>query len=121
MRSASMQPRLKVWIETPDGAVALSDWRIMLLERIAEDGSLVAAAKALQVPHRTAWQRIHEMETRLGVRLLHTTSGGAGGGRSELTPTALDLIERYKSVRQGLDALVQQRFTESFSSVGRLD
>ncbi len=63
-----MRPRLKVWIECEDGRVALSEWRVALLEAIDEHGSLVAAARALGVPHRTAWQRIREMEPCLGVR-----------------------------------------------------
>jgi molybdate transport system regulatory protein len=105
-----MRPCLKVWIETSDGRVALSDWRVMLLEAVAEHGSLVAAAKALDVPHRTAWQRIQEMEARLGVRLLETTSGGVGGGRSQLSAAAQDLVQRYQSLRTGLDDLVRDRF-----------
>ena len=110
-----MHPRLKVWIETESGEVALSDWRVMLLEAVAEQGSLVAAARSLEVPHRTAWQRIHEMEERLGVRLLETTSGGVGGGRSHLTPAAFDLLERYRSLRVGLDDVVRQRFQTTFA------
>jgi molybdate transport repressor ModE-like protein len=109
-----MQPRLKVWIETDDGHVALSEWRVMLLQAVAEHGSLVAAARALGVPHRTAWQRIQEMETCLGVRLLETTSGGVGGGRSQLSPEATEFIERYQSLRSGLEDLVHERFASSF-------
>jgi molybdate transport system regulatory protein len=109
-----MQPRVKVWIETEDGHVALSEWRVMLLQAVGEHGSLVAAARALGVPHRTAWQRIQEMEGCLGVRLLETTSGGVGGGRSALSPAALELIERYQSLRSGLDELVHQRFASMF-------
>jgi molybdate transport system regulatory protein len=114
-----MRPRLKLWIETEDGRVALSEWRVALLEAVAEHGSLVAAAKALGVPHRTAWQRVQEMETRLGVRLLETASGGLGGGRSQLSPAALDLVNRYQSLRSGLDELVLDRFGRNFSELGR--
>src|SRR5712692_7111109 len=81
-----MRPRLKVWIETEDGRVALSEWRVMLLQAVAEHGSLVAAARSLGIPHRTAWQRIQEMESSLGVTLLETISGGVGGGQSRLSP-----------------------------------
>jgi molybdate transport repressor ModE-like protein len=113
-----MRPHLKVWIETEDGHVALSEWRVMLLQAVAEHGSLVAAARALGVPHRTAWQRIQEMETGLGVRLLETTSGGVGGGRSRLSDAAIELIVRYQSLRSGLDDLVQERFAANFERVG---
>jgi len=112
--SRAVRPRIKVWIETEDGQVALSEWRVGLLQAVAEHGSLVAAARALGVPHRTAWQRIQEMETALGVRLLETVSGGAGGGRSSLSPAALELIRRYATLRTGLDELVDQRFAEGF-------
>ena len=115
-----MRPRLKVWLETEDGRVALSEWRVMLLEAVAEHGSLVAAARALGVPHRTAWQRIQEMESTLGVRLLDTTSGGIGGGRSRLSPAAEDFVQRYQALRTGLDDLVGERFVNGFRDTPRL-
>ena len=116
-----MWPRLKVWIETEDGRVALSEWRVGLLRAVDEHGSLVAAAKALGIPHRTAWQRIQEMESALDVRLLDTVSGGVGGGRSMLSPAAQELIHKYETVRAGLDELVGERFRQTFANdTGRL-
>jgi molybdate transport system regulatory protein len=109
-----VRPRLKLWIETDNGEVALSEWRITLLQAVAQHGSLVAAARALGVPHRTAWQRVQEMEKSLGVRLLETTSGGASGGWSRLSPAAEDLIRRYEALRAGLDDLVGERFRDGF-------
>ena len=109
-----MRARLKVWVESEDGLVALSEWRVTLLERVAEHGSLGAAARALGVPHRTAWQRIREMETCLGVRLLETASGGQRGGGSRLSPAAADLVERYHKLRAGLEELVLERFEGDF-------
>lgn len=110
-----MRPRLKVWIETDDGRVALSEWRVALLQSVAEHGSLVAAARSLGVPHRTAWQRIQQMESTLGVRLLETVSGGVGGGRSTLSPAAQELVRKYETVRAGLDELVGERFEQEFA------
>src|SRR5436309_14427337 len=101
-----MRPRVKLWIEDDDGSVGLSEWRVGLLQAVGEHGSLVAAARALGVPHRTAWQRIQEMETSLGVRLLETVSGGAGGGRSTLSPAAREFIRKYEALHSGLDELV---------------
>ena len=112
-----MRPRLKLWIETEDGRVALSEWRVGLLQAVGQHGSLVAAARSLGIPHRTAWQRIQEMESSLGVRLLETTAGGAGGGGSSLSPAAHDFIQRYEQLRAGLDDLVDQRFQQGFHRV----
>jgi molybdate transport system regulatory protein len=109
-----VRARVKVWIETEDGHVALSEWRVGLLQAVDEHGSLVAAARALNVPHRTAWQRIQEMESALHVRLLETVSGGTGGGRSRLTPAAREMIRRYVAVHAGLDEVITERFEEQF-------
>lgn len=109
-----MRARLKVWIETDDGQVALSEWRVMLLEAVAQHGSLVAAARALGVPHRTAWQRVREMEACLDVQLLETSSGGQRGGGSRLSVAALDLVARYRALHAGLDDLVLERFEGGF-------
>jgi molybdate transport repressor ModE-like protein len=110
----AMRPRVKLWIETEDGQVALSEWRVMLLRAVAEHGSLVAAARALGVPHRTAWQRIQEMEATLHVQLLETVSGGIGGGRSRLSPAANEFIRKYETLRAGLDDLIDERFARNF-------
>ncbi|HET6320214.1 MAG TPA: LysR family transcriptional regulator [Chloroflexota bacterium] len=112
-----MRPRLKVWVETEDGHVVLSEWRVTLLQAVAEHGSLVAAARSLGVPHRTAWQRVQEMEASLGVQLLETVSGGVGGGRSTLSPAAQDFVRKYQALRAGLDELVCERFDAGFTQV----
>jgi len=113
-----MQPRLKVWIECEDGRVALSEWRVALLDAVGEHGSLVAAARALRAPHRTAWQRIQEMESCLGVRLVETTSGGTAGGTSSLSSAGHECVRRYQTVRAGLDELVGARYQDAFTDRG---
>ena len=101
--------RSKVWVERGD-AVLLSEWRVELLEAVAETGSLAAAAERLGVPYRTAWHRIKESEAHLGVRLLATESGGAEGGGSRLTDEAADLVRRFRRVSAGLTEQVERRF-----------
>jgi len=111
-----VRPRLKVWLESEDGRVTLSEWRVGLLAAVARHGSLVAAARDLGVPHRTAWQRVHEMEERLGVKLVQASSGGTAGGASHLTPEAEDLVRRYQQLRDGLDDLVVDRYRSAFEA-----
>ena len=111
-----MQARVKVWIESQDGRVVLSEWRVALLEAVGRHGSLSAAARELGVPHRTAWQRVREMEDRLGVKLVQASSGGASGGESRLTEAAQVFVERYQQMRTGLDEQVQRRFHDAFDA-----
>jgi molybdate transport repressor ModE-like protein len=108
-----MDARVKLWIEI-HGQVVLSGWRVSLLEAIERTGSLTRAAEALNVPYRTAWHKLKQMEQRLGVRLVTSHSGGAEGGSTRLTPAAHRLIACYGRFASGLVQEVDQRFQEAF-------
>ncbi len=114
-RPTAPRVRSKVWIER-DGEVLLSEWRVNLLEAVDRTGSLARAAAAVDVPYRTAWDRIREMEDRLGCRLLERESGGADGGGSRLTDAARDLIARFHRVTAGLSDEIVRRFADEFIS-----
>jgi len=109
-----VEARSKIWCER-GGELVLSEWRLDLLAAVGETGSLSRAAERLDVPYRTAWHKLKAVEEQLGVRLLETQSGGAGGGGSSLTPDALELIRRFRRVRQGVSELVSKRFESEFA------
>lgn len=109
-----LEPRSKLWIER-GGKVALSDWRVSLLEAVDRTGSLTKAADELGVPYRSAWQRLKESEERLGIRLVDTQSGGVDGGGSALTEAARDLVRRYRRFTKGIAELADRRFQENFN------
>ena len=108
-----MQPRVNLWIEK-DGEVVLSEWRVALLEAVAETGSITSAAERMNIGYRQAWAKLHECEARLGLALVETTVGGSGGGGAQLTPAARDLVARYRRFSAGLTDLVQRRFEAEF-------
>lgn len=108
-----LAPRSKLWLEV-DGRIALSGWRVALLEAVEATGSLAAAAEQLGVPYRTATYKLREIETSLGVRLVATRSGGATGGGSLLTPEARDYIRRWHAFSADLDAWVAAHFHAAF-------
>jgi molybdate transport system regulatory protein len=113
-RRAALSPRCKIWFEQ-DSKVVLSDWRIELLERIEETGSLAKAARRLNVPYRTAWYKLKEMEERLGIKLLCTQSGGTEGGGSQLTTEGRQIVRRFRCATEGLSRLVERRFQDEFA------
>ena len=110
---ARLSPRSKVWLER-DGRVVLSEWRVALLEGVAETGSLAGAAARLDVPYRTAWARLREIEAGLGFKVLETQTGGAEGGGSKLTPAAREALDRFHRIADGVGALVDARFRAEF-------
>src|SRR6185503_21138622 len=111
---APLVPRVNLWIER-DGLVALSGWRVALLEAVTATGSISGAAERMEVPYRVAWNKIKEMERGLGVPLLQTRIGGPDGGGAELTPAADEYIHRFHPLRTGLEAWVRRRFEEAFA------
>ena len=112
----TLEPRAKLWLEV-GGKIALSGWRVALLEAVEETGSLAGAAERLGVPYRTASYKVREIEEHLGVRLLTGQSGGAAGGGSRLTPAARDLIARWHAFSAGLDDWVEARFRAAFGEL----
>jgi molybdate transport system regulatory protein len=113
-----LEIRSKIWIERGENVV-LSDWRVELLEAIDAHGSLSRAAEALDIPYRTAWERVKATEAEVGVRLLESESGGASGGSSRLTPEARELCRRFRRVSAGIQELVSQRFQAEFGDALR--
>lgn len=101
------------WIEK-DGEVVLSRWRVALLQAIDETGSISAAAERLRIPYRRAWDKVHECEERLGVKLIDTQTGGTGGGGARLTQEGAEYIKRFQQFSRGLDELVKDRFRQAF-------
>lgn len=112
--SHSLAPRINLWVEH-EGQVALSGWRIALLEAVAATGSISAAAERMEVPYRVAWQKIREIEAGLGAQLVQTRVGGSDGGGATLTPAAEEYIRRFHQFSAGVDEWVQRRFAEAFA------
>ena len=114
-RDEPLEVRSKIWIERRDGGnVVLSEWRVELLEAIDAHGSLSRAAEALDIPYRTAWERVKATEGEIGFRLLDSESGGLDGGGSRLTPEARDLCRRFRRVSSGIQEVVSRRFAAEF-------
>jgi len=75
-----------------------------LLRAVDETGSLNAAASELGRSYARAHQRLTDLEEAFGP-LVERTRGGPGGGGSELTEGARDLLERFDRLRTEFDAV----------------
>lgn len=78
--------------------------RIDLLRAVAEHGSITAAAKAVGLSYKAAWDAIDTMNNLAGEPLVLRTTGGSGGGSSSLSVRGASLVERFEQ----LDALHQR-------------
>lgn len=103
--------RVKIWLERGD-EVVLSEYRARLLEAIAQHGSVAAAASALQLPVRTAWKKLREMEEAAGVPLLESGSGGSAGGGSVLTSEAEAMVAAFRRLTGPVTLAAERGFAD---------
>ena len=108
-----MIPKFNLWLES-DGEVTFSTWRAALLKAVGETGSISAAAEQMGVQYRTAWQKINEMETRLGVKLVETQVGGQRGGGGHLTKPALDYLDKFARFNAAIQEAVNANYSDTF-------
>ncbi|PNU20985.1 ModE family transcriptional regulator [Geothermobacter hydrogeniphilus] len=107
----TIRVRSKVWLEV-DGEPLLGDGRERLLQAIQRTGSLNAAAAELGIPYRKVWSQLRQMEEHAPFPLVRRVKGGKGGGSTSLTEQTVALLARYARLKQGLEAMVDEKFRE---------
>jgi len=110
----SVQVRSKIWLEI-DGKPVFGQGRDDLLRLIQKTGSINAASREMGIPYRKAWSYLDAMEKRLGFPLVNRLKGGAGGGESTLTAEALELLDKFNALQQGVQEIIDNKFKELFS------
>lgn len=66
--------------------------RIRLLEAVGREGSISAAARAIGITYKAAWDGIDAMNNLFGRPLVAAQTGGRRGGGAVLTPEGLRVI-----------------------------
>lgn len=85
-----------------------------LLHRVREFHSLRAAALSMNMAYSKAWTVLRTAEEQLGFKLLHSSTGGKGGGGAVLTPEGEELLERYDELCRRMQAYGRRQFEELF-------
>lgn len=87
--------------------------KIRLLEMIRDEGSISAAARAMQMAYRHAWELVDDLNECFAEPVVEASAGGRAGGGARLTPRGEELIRRFhameaasaRAIRKDLDAL----------------
>lgn len=85
-----------------DNISPIGHTRIALLEAVGREGSISAAARAVNLSYKAAWDALDSMQNLVEKPLLEKTSGGKGGGGTKLTPAGIALIETFYRLQSGL-------------------
>ncbi|MCL4242586.1 MAG: LysR family transcriptional regulator [Dehalococcoidia bacterium] len=112
------EPRQKLWLEA-DGRLVMSDYRLRLLQLVADTGSLAQAAAVMGLSYRRAWGKVKELEANLGFPLVRSEVGGAGGGHTELSGEGRNLLDAYRRFGQRMEEALQAAYREELSPLER--
>jgi molybdate transport system regulatory protein len=109
----AVKVKSKIWLED-DGGVILGEGRLDLLKAIDLEGSILKAAKKLNMSFRRAWSHLESSERNFGIKLLIRQRGGNNGGKSVLTPEAKTLIQKFDEFTKEVNEVTEERFQSIF-------
>jgi len=82
------------------GNTALGPGKIELLQHIAQQGSISAAAKQMRMSYRRAWELVDVMNRCFDQTVVVSTAGGSHGGGAQVTEFGQALIDAYQQILQ---------------------
>ncbi|HVW75549.1 MAG TPA: hypothetical protein VHC39_18055 [Rhizomicrobium sp.] len=98
--SFSGMTRLFLRIEFETSGQALGPGMVQLLELIAAQGSIRAAAISMGMSYRKAWVLIKDMETTFDGAVVISAKGGSSGGGTQLTELGSELLRTYRRIQE---------------------
>ncbi len=87
----------RFWLNV-DGHAFAGSGRITLLEQVHATGSIAAAARAMGMSYKAAWDAIDAMNNLAEQPLLLRQAGGRHGGGTRLTAHGERVIQQYRQV-----------------------
>jgi molybdate transport system regulatory protein len=101
-------PVLKIKLQILSGEeIAMGPGKADLLDVIAREGSISAAARALDMSYRRAWLLVDAMNRCWKEPLVETAPGGAARGGARVTPYGRGILQLYRNLQEQADALHQ--------------
>ena len=97
VRKGGYELKGRMWIEGASGTF-LGCGRVVLLERIAEFGSISKAAKSMDMSYRHAWELVDSINRQAGRPLIETSVGGKKGGGTKLTEAGREAVKGFWNI-----------------------
>jgi molybdate transport system regulatory protein len=100
-----MSFRLRLHIHVGDGH-SLGPGKVALLEAIAAEGSISAAARAMGMAYRHAWELVDDLNRCFRGGVVIAGTGGVEGGGARLTPLGRDLVARFRAMEHSANEAI---------------
>ena len=88
------------------GAPAMGPGKAELIERIAQTGSISAAARAMGMSYRRAWQLVEALNRAYREPVIDTAVGGRRGGGARVTAFGRRLVARFRAMENKASAAI---------------
>jgi molybdate transport system regulatory protein len=82
------------------GSPAMGPGKAELIERIAATGSISAAARAMGMSYRRAWQLVEALNATYRQPVIVTTIGGKRGGGARVSAYGVRLLRLYRAMEE---------------------
>src|SRR5687767_5563109 len=82
------------------GVPAIGPGKAELIERIAQTGSISAAARAMGMSYRRAWQLVEALNRDFQKPVVLTAIGGQRGGGARVTPFGSSLVRMFRTMEE---------------------
>lgn len=97
------------------GAPAIGPGKAELIERIGATGSISAAARAMGMSYRRAWQLVEALNRDFREPVVTTVVGGTRGGGAQVTPFGRRVVTAFRAMEGKASAAIAsdlQRFAK---------
>jgi molybdate transport system regulatory protein len=88
------------------GAPAMGPGKAELIERIADTGSISAAARHMGMSYRRAWQLVEALNATYRKPVVITAIGGQRGGGATVTPYGRQIAAQFRSMEEKASAAI---------------
>jgi molybdate transport system regulatory protein len=87
-------------------AAAFGPGKAELVSRIAATGSISAAARAMGMSYRRAWQLVEALNRDFRAPVVKTAVGGSRGGGAEVTELGRRLVAAFRAMEDKASAAI---------------
>ena len=81
-------------------SAAMGPGKAELIERIGETGSISAAARAMGMSYRRAWQLVEALNGDFAQPVVTTAAGGRRGGGAQVTPFGRRVAAQFRAMER---------------------
>ncbi len=108
---------LKIYITDGQGRKFMGIGMLWLLEHIQRHGSILNAAKQMQISYSKAYHMLSVLESALGRQVVIREKGGNSRKGTRLTPLGTQLISRYTHFQDQVKSQAEQAFADFVADV----